>query len=59
MHGPVELDTATPVVIKHESRYLLPGDDHYLLRLQHNLTHKADVLGLPAPANLSGRFVIL
>lgn len=51
-HGPVELDTATPVVVKHESRYLLPGDDHYLLRLQHNLTHKADVLGLPAPANL-------
>ncbi|MFD8628605.1 CRISPR-associated endoribonuclease Cas6 [Streptomyces hygroscopicus] len=50
--GPVELSTATPVVVKHESRYLLPGDDRYLDRLQHNLAHKADVLGLPAPHGL-------
>ncbi|MFD7117923.1 CRISPR-associated endoribonuclease Cas6 [Streptomyces sp. NPDC059922] len=50
--GPVELRTATPVVVKHESLYLLPGDDHYVERLQHNLTRKADFLGLPAPHGL-------
>ncbi|MET9553633.1 CRISPR-associated endoribonuclease Cas6 [Streptomyces sp. NPDC006645] len=52
VHGPVELETVTPVVLKHENRYLLPGDKHYLARLQHNLTHKADVLGLPAPSGV-------
>ncbi|WP_165984052.1 hypothetical protein [Streptomyces sp. YIM 98790] len=25
--GPVELETATPVIVKHESRHLLPGDE--------------------------------
>ncbi len=50
--GPVELESATPVVLKHEGRDLLPGDEHYLARLQHNLAHKADVLGLPAPSGL-------
>lgn len=50
--GLVELQSATPVVVKHDSRYLLPGDDHYLDRLAHNLTHKADLLGLPAPRGL-------
>ncbi|MFJ6770963.1 CRISPR-associated endoribonuclease Cas6 [Kitasatospora sp. NPDC091257] len=47
--GLVELETVTPVVLKHESRNLLPGDEQYLDRLQHNLAHKADLLGLPAP----------
>ncbi|WP_234327343.1 CRISPR-associated endoribonuclease Cas6 [Streptomyces sp. NRRL WC-3742] len=50
--GPVELETVTPVVLKHEDRNLLPGDEHYLDRLQHNLAHKADVLGLPAPCGV-------
>ncbi|MDQ0773047.1 CRISPR-associated endoribonuclease Cas6 [Streptomyces aurantiacus] len=50
--GVVEVATATPVVLKHDGRDLLPGDDHYLERLQHNLTHKADILGLPAPHGL-------
>ncbi|MFD4660852.1 CRISPR-associated endoribonuclease Cas6 [Kitasatospora sp. NPDC058444] len=50
--GPVELETVTPVVLKHEDRNLLPGDEHYLDRLQHNLAHKADLLGLPAPRGL-------
>lgn len=45
----VELETRTPVVLKHEDRYVLPGDGPYLDRLRHNLAHKADVLGLPAP----------
>lgn len=47
--GEVDLETATPVVVKHEDRHLLPGDERYVERLQHNLAHKADVLGLPAP----------
>ncbi|MFD7581829.1 CRISPR-associated endoribonuclease Cas6 [Kitasatospora sp. NPDC059817] len=50
--APVELETMTPVVLKHEDRNLLPGDEHYLDRLQHNLAHKADVLGLPAPRGI-------
>lgn len=50
--GLVELRTATPVVVKHDDRYLLPGDKRYVERLQHNLAHKADVLGLPAPCGL-------
>ena len=50
--GPVELETATPMVIKHENRHLLPGEAHYVERLQHNLAHKADVLGLRAPEEL-------
>jgi CRISPR-associated endoribonuclease Cas6 len=41
--------TATPVVVRQDGRDLLPGDDHYLERVTHNLAHKADVLGLPAP----------
>ncbi|WP_062206243.1 CRISPR-associated endoribonuclease Cas6 [Streptomyces sp. NBRC 109706] len=47
--GLVELSSVTPVVVKREGRYLLPGDEHYVERLRHNLAHKADVLGLPAP----------
>jgi CRISPR-associated endoribonuclease Cas6 len=50
--GLVELSTATPVVIKMAGRDLLPGDDHFVERLEHNLAHKADVLGLPAPSGL-------
>lgn len=50
--GQVELRTATPVVLKHNGRYLLPDDEHYVERLQHNLAHKADVLGLPAPSDI-------
>ncbi|WP_243088206.1 CRISPR-associated endoribonuclease Cas6 [Streptomyces sp. 891-h] len=45
-------ETATPVVIKWEDRYLLPGDEGFVERLEHNLAHKADVLGLPAPGGL-------
>ncbi|WDN51949.1 CRISPR-associated endoribonuclease Cas6 [Streptomyces clavuligerus] len=52
VEGLVELETATPVVVRHERRELLPGDEHYIERLAHNLTHKADVLGLPAPRSL-------
>ncbi|MEU9605408.1 CRISPR-associated endoribonuclease Cas6 [Streptomyces sp. NPDC048057] len=50
--GVVEMETATPVVVRHDGRELLPRDEHFVERLQHNLTHKADVLGLPAPRGL-------
>lgn len=50
--GLVELETATPVVVEHDGRDLLPGDAHYLLRLQRNLQSKADILGLPGPKDL-------
>ncbi|MFF5719351.1 CRISPR-associated endoribonuclease Cas6 [Streptomyces buecherae] len=52
VEGLVELTTATPVVLRHEDRELLPDDAHYMERLKHNLSHKADVLGLPAPCGL-------
>lgn len=52
VQGVVEMETATPVVVRHDGRELLPHDDHFVERLQHNLTHKADVLGLPAPRGL-------
>ncbi|WDT53542.1 CRISPR-associated endoribonuclease Cas6 [Streptomyces sp. G7(2002)] len=50
--GVVELVTATPVVIRHEGRDLLPGDERFVERMERNLAHKADVLGLPAPGGL-------
>ncbi|WP_233509739.1 CRISPR-associated endoribonuclease Cas6 [Actinomadura craniellae] len=46
--GEAVFDTVSPVVVRHESRYLLPGDAAYVERLTHNLRHKADVLGLPS-----------
>jgi CRISPR-associated endoribonuclease Cas6 len=42
-----EFTTVSPVLVKKDSRFLMPGDDGYLDRLTHNLRHKADVLGLP------------
>ncbi|MEU2222711.1 CRISPR-associated endoribonuclease Cas6 [Streptomyces sp. NPDC018347] len=50
--GLVEMETVTPVVVKHRDRALLPWDEHYVERLEHNLAHKADILGLPAPSGL-------
>lgn len=38
--------TVSPLLVKCESRFLLPGDSGYVDRLTHNLRHKADVLGL-------------
>ncbi|GAA2110126.1 hypothetical protein GCM10009802_06910 [Streptomyces synnematoformans] len=52
VEGEVELATATPVIVRHEGRELLPGDEWFVERLLHNLVHKADVLGLPAPRGL-------
>ncbi|WP_223290864.1 CRISPR-associated endoribonuclease Cas6 [Streptomyces avicenniae] len=50
--GPVQLESVTPTVVKHENRYVLPGEPHYLDRLTHNLHHKADILGLPRPEDV-------
>ena len=45
--GEAEFAAVTPVLVKHESRFLLPGDAEYLGCLARNLRHKADLLGLP------------
>lgn len=45
--GVAEFASASPVLVKKDSRYLMPGDEAYAERLAHNLRHKADVLGLP------------
>lgn len=45
--GRAHFQTLSPVLIKKESRFLLPDDAAYTERLEHNLRHKADVLGLP------------
>jgi CRISPR-associated endoribonuclease Cas6 len=45
--GVAVFQTVSPVVIKHDDRYLLPGEPHFTDRMLHNIRHKADVLGLP------------
>jgi CRISPR-associated endoribonuclease Cas6 len=45
--GEAYLATVSPVLVKKDSRFLLPGDAGYAERLTHNLRHKADVLGVP------------
>ncbi|TQN30265.1 CRISPR-associated endoribonuclease Cas6 [Haloactinospora alba] len=44
--GEAVLETATPVVVKHDGRFLLPDDPGFTHRLEHNTARKADVLGL-------------
>lgn len=51
--GQADFLTVSPVLVKRESRFLLPGDDGYIDRLTHNLRHKADVLGLPNHVEIS------
>ncbi|WP_283133313.1 CRISPR-associated endoribonuclease Cas6 [Rhizohabitans arisaemae] len=45
--GVAEFGTLSPVLLKHEGRYLLPDDEPFAERLRHNIRHKADCLGLP------------
>ncbi|PZG45172.1 CRISPR-associated endoribonuclease Cas6 [Spongiactinospora gelatinilytica] len=45
-------DTVSPVLVKHQNRYLLPEDPHFAERLMHNVRHKADDLGLPNEAEV-------
>lgn len=51
--GQAEFTTVSPVLVKRDSRFLLPDDDGYIDRLTHNLRHKADVLGLSNDVELS------
>lgn len=44
--GTAEFSSASPVLVKKDSRFLLPEDSGYADRLAHNLRHKADVLGI-------------
>lgn len=48
-HGAGQADFASvsPVLVKKESRFLMPDDAGYEERLTHNLRHKADLLGMP------------
>lgn len=45
--GQAEFASMSPVVVKKDSRFLLPADDGYAEVLTHNLRHRADVLKLP------------
>ncbi|PRX97924.1 CRISPR-associated endoribonuclease Cas6 [Allonocardiopsis opalescens] len=45
--GSAVFETVSPVVVKHEDRFLVPDDAHFVQRLTHNLRHKADLLDLP------------
>jgi CRISPR-associated endoribonuclease Cas6 len=51
--GQAEFVTVSPVLVKKDSRFLLPGDSAYVDRLTHNIRHKADVLGLPGEVQLT------
>jgi CRISPR-associated endoribonuclease Cas6 len=50
--GSTAFSTVSPILIKYEDRYLLPGDEYFEDRLLHNIRHKADVLGLPGDAEV-------
>lgn len=50
--GSVVFQTVSPVLVKRDSRFLLPGDDGFTERLEHNLRHKADVLGLASDVSV-------
>lgn len=50
--GRAEFRSVSPVLVKEESRFLLPGESRYLERLAGNLRHKADLLGLPSDVDV-------
>ncbi len=45
-------ESVSPIIVKHEDRYLLPGDRLYEECQLRNLRHKADVLKLPSEVEL-------
>lgn len=45
--GQAIFESVSPIIVKHDSRYLLPDDVPFAERLTHNIRHKADALGLP------------
>jgi CRISPR-associated endoribonuclease Cas6 len=50
--GQAIFSSVSPVLIKKDSRFLLPDDTGYAERLVHNLRHKADVLGMPSDVGI-------
>lgn len=45
--GQADFTAVSPVLVKKDSRFLLPGEEGYAETLTHNVRHKADVLKLP------------
>ncbi|ABW10833.1 CRISPR-associated protein Cas6 [Parafrankia sp. EAN1pec] len=45
--GETVFSTVTPVLARYEDRYIFPDHPAFVATLVHNLSHKADVLGLP------------
>jgi CRISPR-associated endoribonuclease Cas6 len=50
--GQAVFASVSPVLVRHENRFLLPGDAMFTDRLVHNVRHKAGVLGLPDEAEV-------
>lgn len=46
--GTVIFETVSPIIVKLDSYYLLPDEADFSRQLEHNIRHKADVLGLPS-----------
>lgn len=50
--GEAEFTSVSPVLVKKDSRFLLPGDEGYAEALTSNLRHKADVFQLPGDVKI-------
>jgi CRISPR-associated endoribonuclease Cas6 len=50
--GEAVFQSVSPVLVKHEDRFILPDDRPYVTRLEHNIRHKADLLGLPSDVDV-------
>jgi len=50
--GEAVFTSISPVLVRHEDRFLLPDDAMFTDRLVHNVRHKASVLGLPDEAEV-------
>lgn len=46
--GEAVFSSVSPVLVRHEGRYLMPDEPHFVERIVHNIRHKADMLGLPS-----------
>jgi CRISPR-associated endoribonuclease Cas6 len=45
--------TVTPTLLRFEDRFITPDHPRFQERLEHNIRHKADVLGLPGDVELN------
>jgi len=50
--GEAVFTSISPVLVRHDDRFLLPDDAMFTDRLVHNVRHKASVLGLPDEAEV-------